>query len=133
MNATMMHILKRSFGCALAALPLLVSASSPTAPVQTRCGWFHNPSPNNASLTDRDGEWAIAIQGQFEAKGDWPEFKKTQWVSGGNASYGYGCACMRVLADRETHRITAVVSSTAKPLASCRRDKTLKSPKRPDD
>jgi hypothetical protein len=121
----------------LAALPLTESAADSAAAVaphvQTRCGWFSNPSPNNASLTDRDGEWAIAIQGEFEAKGDWPEFKKSEWVSSGNASYGHGCACMRVVTDKQAHRIISVKSSTAKPLATCRRDKNLKAPKRNDD
>jgi hypothetical protein len=129
--------LKRLFCCVLAALPLSAiafDAVTPTAPkLQTRCGWFHNPSPNNASLTDRDGEWAIAIQGQFDAKGDWPEFKKSEWVSSGNASYGHGCACMRVVADPDTHRITSIASSTVKPLATCRRDKALKAPRRTRD
>ena len=45
-------------------------------PTELRCGWFENSSPSNASLTDRDGEWTISIQGGYEAKGDWPTFKK---------------------------------------------------------
>jgi hypothetical protein len=65
---------------AVAALPLsgiAADAAPAVAPrAETRCGWFSNPTPNNASLTDRNGEWTIAIQGEFEAKGDWPEFKK---------------------------------------------------------
>jgi hypothetical protein len=93
---------------------------------QTRCGWFHNPSPNNASLIDRDGEWPIAVQGQFEAEGDWPEFGKSRWVRNGNANYGYGCVCMRVMTDLNEHRITSILASTVKPLATCRRDKRLK-------
>jgi len=118
--------------CALALRPVSGSAfdlapdSAPRA--QTRCGWFHNPSPNNVSLLDRDGEWTIAMQGQYEARGDWPAFRKSQWVASGNASYGYGCACLRVVADRETHRIASILSSTVKPLAACRRDRTLKAP-----
>lgn len=120
--------------CMLAALlPLLASASGKAAAAlqeQTRCGWFYNPSPNNASLTDRDGEWAIAVQGQFDAKGDWPEFNKSQWISSGNASYGHGCACMRVVADPGARRIMSILASTAKPLATCRRDKMLKAPRR---
>lgn len=120
--------------CVLAALALPAAgfdaALAETPRAHTRCGWFSNPSPNNASLTDRDGEWAIAVQGQFEAKGEWPEFKKSQWVSSGNASYGYGCACMRVVTDQASQRITAVMKATAKPLLTCRRDKALKAPAR---
>jgi hypothetical protein len=117
------------------ALPAIASDSASTAApqLQTRCGWFHNPSPNNASLTDRDGEWAIAIQGQFDAKGDWPEFKKSQWVPSGNASYGHGCVCMRVVTDPAEHRITLISASTVKPLATCRSDKALKAPRRQSD
>ena len=136
MNQTLRNL------CAFALALLAVTASAADAAdapsvapphVQTRCGWFSNPSPNNASLTDRDGEWAIAVQGQFEASGDWPEFKKSQWISSGNASYGSGCACMRVVADIQTHRITAVKSSSVKPLLACRRDKRLKPLRQNDD
>jgi hypothetical protein len=115
---------------ALAATPLagMAADSPPTAGPrgELRCGWFENPSPNNASLSDRDGEWAIAIQGKFEAQGDWPEFKESEWVSSGNASYGYGCACLRVVTNRETRRIVSILSAKVKPLAACKRDKALK-------
>ena len=130
----MRQLLKPFYWCALALWPWFASAfgsvpdTAPQAQAQVRCGWFHNPSPNNVSLTDRDGEWTIAMQGQHDAKGDWPEFKKKQWVASGNGSYGYGCACLRVVADRETYRISSILSSTVKPLATCRRDRKLKSP-----
>lgn len=32
-------------------------------PVALRCGWFDNPTPGNASPTDRDGQWLIGLQG----------------------------------------------------------------------
>lgn len=124
--------------CFFALAPLVAPATATDAvqsaapQVQTRCGWFSNPSPNNASLTDRDGEWPIAIQGEFEASGDWPEFKKSEWVSSGNASYGRGCTCMRVVVDKQDHRIMSVESSRTKPLSACRRDKSLKASKRND-
>ena len=38
---------------------------------ETRCGWFSDPTPANASLYDRDGEWIIAVQGGYQAEGDW--------------------------------------------------------------
>jgi hypothetical protein len=93
---------------------------------ETRCGWFDNPSPNNATLTDRDGEWFIAQQGEYEAEGDWPDFPKSQWISSGNGSYGSGCACMNVRTDVETHRIIEIKTGTSKPLSLCRRDKMIK-------
>lgn len=124
--------------CLFALAPLVAPATandgvlSAAPQVQTRCGWFSNPSPNNASLTDRDGEWSIAIQGEFEARGDWPEFKKSAWISSGNASYGKGCTCMRVVVDKQAHKIVSIESSSTKPLSACRRDKSLKAAKRND-
>lgn len=41
---------------------------------ERRCGWFENPTPVNATLTDRDGMWEIGTQGGYQAKGDWPGF-----------------------------------------------------------
>jgi Protein of unknown function (DUF4087) len=47
--------------------------------LETRCGWFSNPTPANASLFDRDGEWIIGVQGGYQAEGDWPDFEPGQW------------------------------------------------------
>ncbi|MGO4778074.1 DUF4087 domain-containing protein, partial [Lysobacter sp. 2RAB21] len=52
----------------VAALPVLEAmakgkSASAKAAVENRCGWFVNPSPANAWLIDRDGEWIIATQG----------------------------------------------------------------------
>jgi hypothetical protein len=96
-----------------------------TFKAETRCGWFDNPTPANASLHDREGEWIISVQGGHQAEGDWPSFAPKQWVET-NGHYGYGCACMSVRVDRETHRVTEIVSARARPLSACRRDKALK-------
>ena len=67
-------------GCLLLAAVAFVSARprTPDAPevdrAGTRCGWFSNPTPANASLYDRDGEWVIGVQGGHQAEGDWPDF-----------------------------------------------------------
>ena len=37
--------------------------------VETRCGWFSNPTPANASLYDSQREWIISVQGGYEAEG----------------------------------------------------------------
>ena len=95
------------------------------AQAETRCGWFDNPTPANASLHDREGEWVIGVQGGHQAEGDWPEFGPKQWVET-NGHYGYGCACMRVKVDRETHHVLAIESARARPLSACRRDRALK-------
>ena len=99
--------------------------TSAAAPAETRCGWFSNPTPANASLHDRDAEWIISVQGGHQAEGDWPDFKPNQWVET-NVHYGYGCACLRVRVDRRTHRVTEIESARARPLSACRRDRALK-------
>jgi hypothetical protein len=94
---------------------------------ETRCGWFSNPTPANISLYDRDAEWIIGVQGgyQVEDDWDWPSFKDGQWVET-NVHYGYGCACMRLRVNRRTHEVLEIKSSRARPLATCRRDPSLK-------
>src|SRR5215210_2248716 len=79
---------------ALAARPGTAGASGAVR-AETRCGWFDNPTPANASLHDREDEWIIAVQGGHQAEGDWPEFGPKQWVET-NVHYGYGCACLTV-------------------------------------
>ena len=91
--------------------------------VELRCGWFSNPTPANAWLIDRDGEWTIGIQGGYQAEGDWPDTGK--WVET-NVHYGYGCTCMRATFDRKEKRVIKIVSSYSKTLASCRKDPALK-------
>lgn len=101
--------------------------------VENRCGWFVNPSPGNAWLLDRDGEWTVAIQGGHQADGDWPPPRgEKEWVPAGGEGdprgYGYGCACMKVKTDRAQMLITRIVSSQGKPLSQCRRDGKLSEP-----
>jgi hypothetical protein len=110
--------------CALWMLASGCYAAAPAKP-ETRCGWFENPSPGNAWLHDRDGEWTIAIQGTYEARGDWPRFKDSQWVPV-NRSYGYGCACIRAVVDAKTSQVVRIISAKARPLGACRRDRALK-------
>lgn len=116
--------------CAAITIPALAAhKASAKPPVENRCGWFVNPSPANAWLIDRDGEWTIAIQGAEQAEGDWPPpIRASQWVRYGVGSYGHGCACMRVETDREDMRIKRIVSSEGKPLSQCRRDPRLTEP-----
>ena len=92
---------------------------------KTRCGWFSNPTPANAWLWDREGEWIIGVQGGFQADGEWPDFKPRQWVRQ-NGDHGYGCACLRVRVDTKTRDILQIQSSRAVALSQCRRDPALK-------
>jgi hypothetical protein len=109
---------------ALAGRPGAAVAHAP-APAETRCGWFDNPTPANASLHDRDDQWIIGVQGGHQAEGDWPSFGPRQWVET-NGHYGYGCACMSVRVDRESGRVLEILSARARPLSACRRDRALK-------
>lgn len=117
--------------CLLLASVALVSGrpGSPRVPAaeqfETRCGWYSNPTPANASLHDRDGEWTIGVQGGYQAEGDRPSFKSGQWVAT-NGHYGHGCACLRLRVNRETHEVIEIESARARPLAACRRDRSLK-------
>jgi len=95
------------------------------AQLETRCGWFSNPTPANASLYDRDGEWIIGVQGGYQAEGDWPSFGPRQWVKT-NVHYGHGCACLRLRVNRESGRVIEIKSARARPLAACRRDRLLR-------
>lgn len=102
-------------------------AGGGSAPAQLRCGWFENPTPANAWLIDREGEWVISLQGWHSAEGDWPSFKPWRWVST-NGHYGYGCTCMRVLTDPDTFTVTRILSSSSRSLDTCRKDAALKEP-----
>lgn len=112
-------------------LPSLSVVAAVAAPTETefekRCGWFHNPSPANTWLFDRDGEWTIGKQGGHQVDGDWewPLFKPKQWVRT-NINYGYGCACLEAQVDRKTQEVRAIKSARARPLATCRQDPSLK-------
>jgi hypothetical protein len=120
------------FCATLAAVAAAVSspaargASAPSG-FETRCGWFSNPTPANIWFYDRDGEWTIGVQGGYQVEGDWPwpHFRPGQWVATNN-DYGYGCACMRMRVDKESGRVLEIETSRARPLAPCRRDRSLK-------
>ena len=116
---------------------ILSSIAVDAAPsrIENRCGWFNNPTPRNAWLNDKDGEWIIAIQGEYEANGNWnPSFdldNERKFVRTGS-SYGYGCICMKVESDLPTKKIRKVSSIKIKNLSDCRKDKNLKEPKSAD-
>ena len=91
-----------------------------------RCGWFDNPTPGNAWLIDRDGEWTIGIQGGHQSEGPWPTFKPSQWVRTGSGNHGHGCACLKLQVDGDSFDVQRIVSSQPRPLAACRKDAALK-------
>jgi hypothetical protein len=125
------------FGCLLAVNVAFVCgrpgplSQSEVSPFETRCGWFVNPTPANIWLYDKDSEWTIGVQGgyQLEDERAWPTFKARQWVKT-NGNYGYGCACMEVRVNKERHEVVEIKSARARPLAACRRDRSLQKWKR---
>jgi hypothetical protein len=107
---------------------LRTTTISADGPWEKRCGWFSNPTPANAWLEDRDGAWTIGIQGGHQAAGDWPAFKPREWVKT-NVNYGYGCVCMLVKVNKQTHEVLEMKNPHARPLSACRKDRRLKEPK----
>ncbi len=95
--------------------------------VETRCGWFFNPTPANIWFSDREAEWVIGVQGGYQVDGDWPwpDFGRGQWVKT-NGEYGYGCACLRVQVNRKTREVIKIERAQARPLSVCRLDPALK-------
>lgn len=120
-------------GCVL--LAAVVAAGGYAAPrresappqFETRCGWFSNPTPANIWLYDREGEWTVGVQGGYQVEGDWdwPNFKPGQWVQTNN-NYGYGCACLQLRVNKDTHEVLEIRSARARPLSVCRRDRALR-------
>ena len=104
--------------------PAEPAADTTARAAQTRCGWFLNPTPGNAWLTDRDGEWTVGMQGGHQAEGEWPEFEDEDWVAV-NGSYGYGCACLVATVDSESRHILEITSAEPRPLSVCRDDEAL--------
>ncbi len=94
-------------------------------PPARRCGWWDNPTPGNASLTDRDGEWTVAMQGMYEAAGDGPRFSPAQEAPRG-ASHTHGCACLSVRADRASMFVYSIADAKPLALSVCRADPKLK-------
>lgn len=104
------------------------AAAASVSPVnEWRCGWFENPTPGNAWLTDRHGQWLVGVQGGHQADGDWPSFSNDRWVRS-NRQYGYGCACLRAVVDAKTMQVLRIIHGSSLPLEVCRNDPTLPRP-----
>ncbi|MEP6503720.1 MAG: DUF4087 domain-containing protein [Betaproteobacteria bacterium] len=96
-----------------------------TGPPALRCGWWDNPTPGNVFFTDRDGEWTIAMQGLYEADGDWPRFARGE-TAPRNATHAHGCACAKMQGDARNHLVSRFTEAHARPLEACRGDPALK-------
>jgi hypothetical protein len=133
MSERLVKLRPEVFGCLLLAAVISVGGYSQatgksTAPqFETRCGWFDNPTPANIWLYDREGQWIIGEQGGYQIEDVWdrPDFAPRQWVAT-NGHYGYGCACLRLRVNKGTGKVLEVTRGRARPLAVCRRDRSLK-------
>ena len=121
-----------------AAAPAEARSAAPAPPTaavataaqgQRRCGWLNNPTPANWWLTDRDGQWILGTQGADQAPGmdEMPDMSTAGWVET-NGPYGYGCACMTIVHDPATRRVTRIADATPKPLKQCQSDRSLPRP-----
>lgn len=112
-------------------LPLILLASPAAAQnVQTRCGWYSNPTPANYDLVDADGLWSLSVQGRGEAQGFYDATAaaggRSEWVTMSPAGYGYGCACIDgIFGNVEQGEVLRVLSLTHLPLAQCASDPAL--------
>jgi hypothetical protein len=121
MNKRLVKLRLVVVGCLLLVAVVFVNGrpeppgGSEAAQFETRCGWFDNPTPANVSLFDRDAEWIIGVQGGYQVEGDWdwPDFKPGQWVSTNAGSYGYGCVCLQLRVNKETHKVLEIKSARA--------------------
>lgn len=96
---------------------------------ERRCGWLAYLAPGDWLLVDRDRSWILSKKSddnpQTTAVMDRvPRFDTGQFVPTGDY-HGYGCACLKVVADPAAGRITAIASSQRLPLATCEADKAL--------
>jgi Protein of unknown function (DUF4087) len=107
--------------------PAAAESVALSLPTVKRCGWFANPTPGNAWLSDKDDEWTIGAQGGFQAEGNWPTFPKSMWVKT-NGSYGYGCACITGTFNGKSSQVVEIKRAVARPLSACKKDKALKAP-----
>ena len=114
----------------LLALTVLLAAPVYGASPEQRCGWLVNPTPANWWLTDRDGEWMLAVQGGYQAPGldELPDMSGPQWVDTNAGGHGYGCACLAVAVNRGEHRIDRIFSAKQLPLSRCQADRSLPRP-----
>lgn len=106
----------------------LLAQGAPTPPkrFETRCGWIDNPTPGNFFLRDREGEWTLAEQGQYEARGmdNMPDLSGNEFVET-SGPHGYACACLSVQVDRASKRVVEIARVTPKLLKVCLGDPKL--------
>ena len=111
--------MKVNFMMVVAIISSVSIFAVPASGTETRCGWLYNPTPRNWYLIDKDGRWIISRLGGYEAKGmdNLPTYNEKEYVKT-NGYYGYGCACMDVVADNARLRISEVRGDGSLPLST---------------
>jgi hypothetical protein len=121
-------MLMKSFAILFSGATLLLASASLSL-AETRCGWLENPTPGNYWLIDKDNTWTIMAQGGYEADGvDMiGDISASDYVNT-NGNYGYACACMDVMTEAESSRITMIHSFRQLRVSKCLNDKALPPP-----
>jgi Protein of unknown function (DUF4087) len=114
---------------------LLVAAAliaAPAAYAETRCGWYHNPTPGNVFLEDADGQWWISTQGNAPAPGFEDAYttafdNRLRIDYGGEITqrYGFSCACAE--GAFQAGEVLSISRLREIPLARCEGDPKLPS------
>jgi hypothetical protein len=123
---------------ALITLLAAALAAPALAASETRCGWYHNPTPANVILEDADGQWWLSMQGSAPASGfedayttDFDNRLRIDHAGQETQSYGYSCACAEGVFDMARGQYENVVSIsrlTEIPLSRCEQDPALPPP-----
>ncbi len=105
---------------------------------ETRCGWYHNPTPANVILEDADGQWWLSMQGRAAAPGfedayttEFDNRLRIDYSGHETQRYGYSCACADGVFDASGGQYENVVSIsrlTELPLSRCEQDPALPPP-----
>jgi Protein of unknown function (DUF4087) len=80
--------------------PFLLLLLAVPVHAETRCGWYHNPTPGNVFLEDADGQWWISTQGSAPAPGFEDAYSpvfddrlRLDYSGKPTDRYGYSCVC----------------------------------------
>lgn len=104
---------------------------------ETRCGWYHHPTPGWHYLQDADGEWWFSESAQppaigyaavpgFESSYDQAFDDRVRIDYAGRItdySYGFSCACADGIFRGDT--VISVSRLTERPIAACEQDPNL--------
>ncbi|MCU0826265.1 MAG: DUF4087 domain-containing protein [Tabrizicola sp.] len=116
----------------------LVAAVPAAAKTETRCGWYHNPTPANVILEDADGQWWISMQGGPPVPGfedaytqAFDDRLRIDYAGQPTQRYGYSCACAEGEFDvngGQYDNVLSIKSLIEIPLARCEQDPDLPPP-----